>query len=549
MFTMRRALQVLMATAAGDLIVRGVVELFGLGATEALPAAVVLGTKLALGLPLVGWMLGWLLLGMVVFQTAPLLVPVEGATWPGSLRGRVSIAAAAVTVAVAIETLLVTGQRGLSTPFQVGEALFWAPAVVGVSSYLVARTGSDPYEGPYAYSLRSIGGPMEGGRVTFGRYLLFVLLLGVLLAAVSLLFPVPELIILGSGVVSVVGVELSFGRSLNVPGGRDVAERLTRGAAVVWTGLDHLGFVVYALAMLLVAFAYVASTTLRVDIGAVATDDPAAAALLIVVLVTVLSTIVLTVERYLERLYYEVRDKPEAKKAVERLPGMLVPAGVLAMALETAGHGVAVSFFVVAETGDAVKLNAVTRLDPTVATWLLAAVGLAGSLVVLMNPSRVRQVPGSDAVVMPLSGVAFMALLYHGGYPDAVLTNPLDSVARLAGMAIAFGGYPLGYRWLLGSNDRPPYGRLLVGLSWVVVGWIVALFIGLAVLPLDTVGASVSTAVAGPILGVFGGVTLLLIFLGVTYIAVFPFTLPRRALYVLAVLAVPLSVMYLLKGG
>lgn len=466
---MGRVTRLLAGTAAGELFVRALAELFGLDAVEAVPAVAVVTARATPGFQLLGWLLGWLLLGMVVFQVTPLLFPVADAPWAESLGARLGVALASVVVAVVFESVLLSGASGMSSPLAVGEFGVAAALLVVALSYPVARASSEPFRWSHVYSADGLDTSIDEGTVTFGRYVLFVLVLGVLLAETSLLFPLPELIVLGSQATHVAGLTLSAGGGYNLPGGADVAERLARGAAAVWAGAEYVVFLLYALVVLLLGFSVVGGYFVRVDVGHLAVAAPAVTGLFVASMLTTLAIVVLTVDRYLERLYFEVSGDAEAKAAVHRLPGLLVPAGVLVFVVETSHPGVPVSPALTESSQTTV--NAVTSLDVTATSAAAAALGLTLAVAALVGSGRLPGLPLPDVFALPLSAVGVGAGLFLADAPGAFVAAPVETSAMALAVLTVFVGYPAAFEAMLpDGDDRPMWRRLLRG-GFVATGY------------------------------------------------------------------------------
>jgi hypothetical protein len=543
---MGRTLQVLSVTAVADLLARGGAELLSRGGLEVVPVVAVASVKLVTQLERLGWLLGWLLLAGVVFQTAPLLFPTDDRDWPASLQGRSGVAAGAVAAGMLVESAILEQQPGFQGTLPLEQTTLLVGVGVVLGSYLVAVGGDRPFERSWVYDPGDLDVHLDDGRVTFGRYVLFVLVLGVLLSATSLLFPLPELVVVGSQLGQATGVSL-WAVVSPIPGGTDVGERLARGAAAVWAGVEYVPFLGYALVLLVSAFSYSAAYLRAADLAAMLRTTPLDAFVISAVVGTVIVLTVMSVDRYLERLYLKLGEDPERRAEVPRVPGLLVPAGLLLFGLELSRPEYPTSSPMYEDIVR--EANTVPGLEVTAASAAVLALGFALAVATLALSGRFepRDSRLPDIVALPLSVVSLFAglLLTQGGLDVAATA---ESAAGLVGLGLLVGLYPASFVEferiarsidLFDNFDKTTAsglfvcGCLSIFLSGVL--WFVAVYVQL------TGGGSWTIPLMIPSLLAFA--------VGVTGIALAPFVLSRKAGAVGLLFALLMSVMYLLKGG
>lgn len=452
-----RARGLLAGTAFADLLVRVAADAAAFGLTSTLSAVSVVLSRVALDLQLVGWALGWAFLGLVVVQLGPLLFPVDDAQWTDGAVARFALALAAVAVGVTLEAVVLADTEALSSPLSL-DATALAFVVPGAlaSYFLVRSLPTVRVDTQYLYGLDAAV-DRHPGTVTPGRYALVVCLLGVVLFETALLFPVPELVVIGSHTVPLVGGALGVDDRYNVPGGADIAERFARGAAAVWAGVEHLALVVVVLLTTFVAFVSFGGYFVTVDVLAAARATPVATGAFVGGLLAALGLAVATSARVLERVYARtVGDVPPPA-----VPGALVPAGACFYAVSRF-NGDTVPHAGFRPAGE--RINAVTALDASPDTLALLAGAAIVSVAVAFAGERGRALALPDDYAVPLSLLALLVpfVLVEGstsvsGGPVAVAGVALVCVVALVPLPRTFADT------LPEPDDAPTWVRLKDG--------------------------------------------------------------------------------------
>lgn len=249
-----------------DLFARLFVDIVGLGDSIALPVSLLLTSKYVFDWATLGWVFGWILYASVVFQMAPLLLPRERYEWAHGLPNRLTMAIGAVGIGVFIEREVLQFFNVGSTPLPLSANDF-PLVIIGIIALLAIALLLPPIriDSSFLYTFERTTYPIREPPSTYliGPYLLVVGILGVLLAHVSLLFPIPELLILGL-------LGLSFGRTVisdasAIPARREHAERIVQGASAIWQGPRGLVWVGYIAMTMFVALALDAAYLIMLD--------------------------------------------------------------------------------------------------------------------------------------------------------------------------------------------------------------------------------------------------------------------------------------------
>jgi hypothetical protein len=459
--------------ASIDLAARIVPELLGLGDSLLLPVGALLATTYALELATVGWLFGWLLFGMVVFQMSPLLFPRRLHEWAHGLPNRVALTASAVGVGVFIEQSILVGLQVGRSPLPVALERF--PLVAGAAVVLLLLSRFVPpvrWESGLLYSFDRSIYPREEARsgIFTTQHLLVVLLLGVLLAETSLLFPLPELLIL-----AVVGSDL-VGRPLtgSVPARRDVTERLVQGVAGLWIGPRGLLWFFYSSFGLFAVFFFLVLYVDYLDFWALLASRPRTGAFLAYCFGGMAVLVIVASVRLLERIPAQIHTRQRrgglATRTSEatppagdrsRVPGLLIPAGVLWVVLEFARP----TF----ENGTpAAEIPAFT-ITPTL-VGVAAVTSLLGVLTVVRS-GWFPELPLSDYQAAALSMACLFTLGIGVGFSTGS-TEPTGGSMRLhvlsssvAVFGTAMGPY-VGYELAPAEDSAAPGLELLKGLIW-----------------------------------------------------------------------------------
>lgn len=521
----------LCATAALDVLWRTFPELVGVGDTVVLPAVLVVTSNLVLDAAAVGWGLGWLLLGLVVFTSVPRLYPDDVEDVASGVPLRLAAAVTAVAVGTLVERSIVEEWFGVGTtpiPYGLerlgvvlagGTLLF--VAAVAVSA--VARRGSDdrprtseldPWEegGSPTISWRTDSGsgaldPFSSGRgsaeprrstlqaseaIDFSlsrtsgvgaaelvwRSVVLSACLGLLLAAISLLYPVSELIVIGWFASDL--VDAALGSGAEIPARADLAERFAVGASSVWgsaAGVYSFLYVCVGLFAHLVVLFYV-----RLLLGDVWSAN--AGSLLFAFVCLGAATIHAAAYwlRISERLPVALFDIPHS--ALVRVPGLLLPSGLLLAVFiawnntvpgEPLPDAVPLGYLVAAVVGVAVALGTVLLSD-----------------VVDDDPSfRADHALIPVAIGCHLALPAMMVPDVIAGFGTIVTSEPLATGAILRGvgralavMGLAVCPYFVPHALLIASDAGwGGLGGLLGTYALALAAWIVTLVLFLVVGP------------------------------------------------------------------
>ena len=469
----RPATLLLGGVASADLLLRIVPELIGLGDGLLLPVGTLLASTYLLEWGTIGWLFGWLLFGAVVFQMAPLLYPHRLYEWAHGLPNRLSLSAGAVALGVFLEKFVLAVLDIGTTPLPYDLAAF--PFVLGAVLALLLASRVLPavrWESEFLYSFDEAIYPRESvdTGVFTAQHLLVALLLGALLAETSLLFPLPELLVL-----AVVGVDVADTRfSTNVPARRDLTERLVQGVTGIWIGPRGLLWFLYVAFSLFTAFFLIVLYVELVNLGALVTRRPLTAAFVgyclggTVLLVTV-STVRLA-ERIPARIHARQQQSDAAARTSgatpptrdrARVPGFLLPAGLLWMCLEFARP-------------DYSTYLPLAEIPPFALTPpILVGAALAGLLgvVTVVWADRLPTAPLSDYQTAVMSLACLAALGIGVGFATNSATPTAGSmplhVATSAAVAfgVAWGPY-VGYELDPVEGATAPGARLLKGAAW-----------------------------------------------------------------------------------
>lgn len=456
---------VLAGVATGDLMARFLPELLGLSDNFLLPVGLVIASGFVLDMTTVSWLLGWLLFGIVVFQISPLLFPRYAHRWAHALPNRLTMTVSSVTAGMFIEKFILDtlsepqlggGELG-TTPLPLPLDIF--PVVLlGITILLV---GSKFYSNPtihsrFVYSFdadRFPASPMD--RLPVTQHVTLVLLIGTLLAELSLLFPLPELLIIAAfgydfGGFLIGGVE-------EIPARQDLAERVLQAGTAIWhrpRKVIQLFYIVFGIfAILFMDLFYIK----YLDLPALVQVRPVAGAFAVYVLVMITTLGSIAYVRFAERIPaqlhstpgYRVSDKHRRQTPPEpdrqSVPGLLVPAGIILMTLELARPNYA-------DAEAASELPALLALKPLFTVAIVA--GLVG-IAMIWWPDLAGGSLFSDYVATPLAVGCFLTIGWGIGFMDfgklladqnvaSVLVEFFGLVLNVPALALApFIGYEL----------------------------------------------------------------------------------------------------------
>lgn len=426
----RRFKHVLGAVAGTDLLVRILPELLDLGDTLIVPVGTVLVTRLVLDWALIGWLLSWVLLAMVLFQIAPITFPYGARDWAHGLPGRTAVTVSGITLGVFLEKAILEWTQIGQSPFPYRiEPLTVGVVFAGLVVLFTASLALPPLQWGttvlYRFDENEL--PVESGTGAsfFGSYLLLVVVIGLMLAEISLLFPLPEVLILGVSVYDIVGYKL---RSIPaLPARRDVAQRLVIGVAAIWSGFRGAIWVIYNVAGLLAIILINALYIRGLHLWQLPAVRPVDAAFAFFTLggATVLATV--SIVRLIERIpvhyffnpHFEDQDAVEADthliKPRPRVPGFMIPAGLLFGSLELARPN----------TGR-VSIENLPPLELTGTVLLIAAIASVLGVATVFRPAWFPALSVSDYYAGPVSLANFLAL---GFWLEDIIAIPFGEPA------------------------------------------------------------------------------------------------------------------------
>ncbi|WP_159902712.1 hypothetical protein [Salinirussus salinus] len=389
----------LFAAVSIDLLMRAVAEILGAGSVAVLSTMVQLAVQYGLGFDTIVWGYGWVMLWLIVFQVTPALFPQtprEG--WAGGIPNRLLFASAAVAMGLIFESWLayidttdpvaavllqdITG-RVLVPPVDAAKLL----GGVFVASLLVRYVGrtslTDAAEALGVLYIPSQPSPLaemsDSGSatetVTGRKYLLAVVLLGLLLSTLVVLFPLPEVILVCVQLASALAVvtapvsrdEASISRILN-----GIEESLVAASTAVWGGVWAVQRVLYAFFLIVIPAFLTLGLFRVVDLGALLNQQPLETMLLAVGLLVAICHVFLYVARLCQRLYAERLEAalPPSREppTPSPVPLMLFPAGLLFAAVSRALSEQA--------QDELPSPNSITTVDVSPAVAVLITVGI-----------------------------------------------------------------------------------------------------------------------------------------------------------------------------
>lgn len=438
-----------------DIVWRSLPELVGLGDSLVLPAMLALSTGVVLDAGTVGWVLGWFLLASLVAYVAPRLYPESAQGVASGVPMRLAVAGSTVAVGTLIERTIVEEWFGVGTTpipyglerlgailaasagaFAVAMALGYlssrirggrgradpnspagsrgsgAGSSVGSSGIRTDRAtggadllnysfdssgGSSPTSSPSLrdHHERGVTATVSPGPVSLVAVsVLLCGFLGLLLSGVSLLYPLPELVVVGWFVrdTAIEVLDLTHGQ---IPVRLDVAERFAMGASAVWAGVRGVLTFVYVCSGLFLTIIYV--LYVRQLVGDVFGSGLVPGMFLVACLGTATLHAAVYWLRIVDRLPAHLFADDETAP-VGRVPGLLIPSGLLvglfaAWSFSGSGEGlpetVSLGYAIPAVVLVAVALRAVLRRDHAVesAESDALAVPLAFGMLAALPPS------------------------------------------------------------------------------------------------------------------------------------------------------------------
>lgn len=245
-FRLSRPLYILGGIASLDLLARTVPDVLFSGEILVIPVTGMLASKLVVDATLLGWFLGWGLLGTAVFVTVPRIFPRQLQDWAQGVPARGIIALGGVVTGIWFSALV--GQLEQFSASQIVLPWWTLPATfVGVLILVPVTRRLPPLGsglGGERAALFALDRRASGGEVT-GRVVLIVFLAGMLLSLVSRLFPLPEILFLSFATKEGISA-LIFDASDGASSRKDIAERFVVGLSVVWLGPDAVLGLLYA---------------------------------------------------------------------------------------------------------------------------------------------------------------------------------------------------------------------------------------------------------------------------------------------------------------
>lgn len=507
--------QALFGAVSVDLLLRVLAELVGGGSLAAASAGVGLFSRYVLDLGTVVWAYSWALLWVIVFQLTPVLFPQQSkGDWTESVLHRALLASAGVTMGVTFEGWVAWLETMFSETSVLTLRVFISPAeavgilcAVGLGYLLVSRIGQTPLD-RFASRFGLLFVPQQRakeGTITVDRYLLAVFILGILLGTVALLFPIPELLIIGLQLTDfLVGLgALVAGSGTYFSTRSDIAEGMIGATLAVWGDLEELFHIVYVLAPLAFVAAVLATVIKGVAFGTVFVRQPVGAAVLISSLLVAAGHVLL----YSFRLCQRIRDRKIAESSHDesggqplsdraRIPLLLLPVGIL----------MAVVTLLLAEPSTNVTTGEITKLDMSAGVGSLAVLGTALAIVTVNRPSvfghPVLETDLSDESAAALATFVVVFLFTMGStYRSSTgsLINFTVATSLLAGIILSL---YLGPRILLGGQADSGRKRLTTGVIRAIGG----VFVGSVILaPFASANASAEALIQSPVLFIIAG--------------------------------------------
>jgi hypothetical protein len=471
---MDRAGITLFGVAGLDLAARFAGELLGFGTTIGLAVPVVLAGRLSFGLSTLGAALGWLLLWLVLFLYAPVFFPTPDRStddWVVGVPNRLVVATGALGVGLTLEGWIAAWESrtnyggGIVSGTVSVPPRYAAGLLVGVLvAYLVVvRTR------PTAFAARRLPVPDRPteGTVTGDRYVFLVLMLGVVLAVMSVLFPLPELILVGlqlGDVLYGVGMLVTAGE-FYLAARQDLVEGMTGAVLVIWQEVEDLAHLVYVLAPLLWVWYVAVAVVTVLDLPTLVRTSP-------VGLVGVLGLVTVVggyVTFHSFRLSERVRARMTGVDEHPRMPLFLLPAG--------AGVFVVMS---VTLTGDP-DPNSISMLALSPGLWGLAAASTVVAAVAIARPRLFPSFEASvdDRAVAAVSTTVFLLGTFVAFWATGAVEDSLGSVVQaLTVLTVVSLGFWIGPPVFLGDRSLSDRERLKRGLKRSITASAVSLALG-----------------------------------------------------------------------
>ncbi|SFR35065.1 hypothetical protein SAMN04487947_0260 [Halogeometricum rufum] len=415
--------------AVTDLLFRGVAELVGIGDSLVVPLGMLIVSRHVLDLATIGWGIGWLFLFSLVFYFAPHLFPTRISDWAAGLPVRTALSVSAILVGIVTEKAIVSLIPSVgTTPFPL--SVQSAVVVVGMTVPLFGVATVLPNVGSSTRVLsyddesmvvlpKRMRTELSFFEFTF-RGAFVAVALGVLLAEVSLLYPIPELLVVGFAAYDSVGG--SIGTPSYLPAGRDLAEKISTGTVAAWGGIRELLVLLYVTFVIFVAVVFGLYVFSQWSLPQSVIDSPENVGL---GLILVVPSIVYAVQ-------YGVR-------ILERIPGQM----------RTSMHGV--------ETPDEIRTRAPGFLLPPVCLVLLASL-----------TEQTAAIPLGETAFWAVAVVAAASTLLFafGTFPVAVELSDFHALPWAVGVSTLATG--VGFAAVNGPLTGGPNEVETVGVAAVV---------------------------------------------------------------------------------
>jgi hypothetical protein len=400
--------------ASCDILLRTLPELLGLGDSFVLPILTIVTFRHVVQFATVGWGLGWLLLFSLVYYFTPKLYPETILRWASGVQVRFALALSAVGVGLLVEKAILVTMGFGTTPTPLSPRL-----VVGVLAGVVALFTLASVTDPIVVRTRFFSVPDSSlvqlperlrRDYSFAEFTirgsLLAVVLGVLLAEVSLLYPLPELLVLG-----VVAYEGLFDGLLDgnyLPARRDAAERAAFGAVSAWGRPRHLVVLLYAVFVIFMTILFALFAFDHLPLLSMIQRNPGSVLLILSMIGTTLLYTTKYSLRILVRLPLQVHeslhtgsvpDGPEFERVSHRIPGFLLPSVILFFTFSR--------LFITNTTIEAVPLSELSTAQ------VALAVGLVLTVLLLSYRPFPEPVDLSDYHALPAAvGLGLCALFF-----------------------------------------------------------------------------------------------------------------------------------------
>lgn len=338
--------------------------------------------------------------------------------------------------------------------------------------------------------------------MTRDRYLFVVLFLGVVLAVLSIFFPLPELVLssfLVTDLLRTVGVLATFG-SVSLAVREDFVEALAGASLAIWRDLEETFHLIYVLAPLLWYWLIAVGAISVVDLSATFRSTPVRTVVFGTMLVAAGGHAVV----FAVRLSQRIRERALGGELPPRIPLALLPVGL----------AIAVVWLVVAPAAQGgIARNALTELDLGTALLVAAVASILLSVLTVRYPTALS-LPGlgwspedSDHAAAAVAAV----VVVFGLYPGLLVAEQIPRATLALGLVtgpLSLSSLWLGPKFLLPDRSVDDGERLRTGIKRGLA--IVVLYLPFSVIREAFVAGWSPPApvafVAGAIVVVLGGI-------------------------------------------